>query len=107
MKYKEMLKRKGGKDSDGASNSGKSDQARTVEETDEDSCNVFMAESGKDKYSYAWLLDSGCTYYMCPKREWFSTYKSYDGGSVLIGNDVVCKTVGIDNIRMRMFYGQV
>ena len=26
MKYKEMLKRKGGKDSDGASTSGKSDQ---------------------------------------------------------------------------------
>jgi len=27
MKYKEMLKRKGGKDSDGASTNGKSDQA--------------------------------------------------------------------------------
>ena len=39
---------------------------------------------------------------MCPKREWFSTYKSYDEGSVLIGNDV-CKTVGIGNIRMSMF----
>jgi len=30
MKYKEMLKRKGGKNSDGASTSGKSDQARVV-----------------------------------------------------------------------------
>ena len=28
MKYKEMLKKKGGKDSDGASTSEKSDQAR-------------------------------------------------------------------------------
>ena len=28
MKYKEMLKREGGKDSDGASTSGKSDQVR-------------------------------------------------------------------------------
>ena len=37
MKYKKMLKRKGGKDSDGASTSGKSDQARVVKEADEDS----------------------------------------------------------------------
>jgi len=43
---------------------------------------------------------------MCPKRERFSTYKSYDGGSVLIGNDTMCKTVGICNIHMRMFDGQ-
>ena len=42
-----------------------------------------------------------------PKREWFSTYKPYNGGSVLVGNDAVCKTVGIGNIRIRIFDGQV
>ena len=42
-----------------------------------------------------------------PKKGVVNTYKPYDGGSVLIGNDTVCKTVGIDNIRMRMFDGQV
>jgi len=41
------------------------------------------------------------------KREWFSTYKSYDGGSVLIGNNAVCKTVSIGTIRMRIFDGHV
>ena len=96
-----MLNRKGGKDSDGTSTSGKSNQVGVVEEADEDSCDVLTAESGKVKYSNAWLLDSGCTYYMCSKREWFSTYKPYDEGSVLMGNDTVCKTVGIGNIRMR------
>ena len=59
MKYKEMLKRKGGKDSDEASTSGKSNQIRVVEEADEDLCDVLTAESGKDKYSDAWLLNSG------------------------------------------------
>ena len=44
---------------------------------------------------------------MYPKREWFCTYKPYDGGSVLIGNNAVCKTVGIGNICIRMFDGQV
>ena len=63
-----MLKRKGDKDSDGICTSEKLDQAGVIEEADEDSCDVLTAESGKDKYSDAWLLDSGCTYHMCPKK---------------------------------------
>ena len=59
-----MLKMKGGKNSDGTSTNRKSDQVGVVEEADEDSCDVLIAESGKGKYSNAWLLDSGCTYYM-------------------------------------------
>ena len=70
MKYKEMLKRKGDKDSDGTSTSGRSDQVGVVEEANEDSCDVLTAESGKSKYSDAWLLDLGRTYHMRPKREW-------------------------------------
>jgi len=53
-----MLKRKGGKNSDGASSSGKLDQAGVVEEADEDSCDVLTTELGIGKYSDAWLLDS-------------------------------------------------
>ena len=89
MKYKKMLKRKDNKDSDGACTNGMSDQAGIVEEANEDSCDVLTAESRKGKYSDVWLLDSGCTYHMCPKREWFSTYKPYDGSSVLMRNDAV------------------
>ena len=59
MKYKEMLKRKGGKDSDGVSPSEKSDQARVIEGAYDDACDVLTAESGKGKYSDTWLLDSG------------------------------------------------
>ena len=61
MKYKKILKRKGDKDSDGASTSGKSDQVGDIEEADKDSYDVLTAESKKDKYSDAWLLDSGYT----------------------------------------------
>ena len=42
-----------------------------------------------------WILDSGCSYYMCPNRDWFITYREINGGSVLMGNNVACKTVGI------------
>ena len=63
-----MLKRKGGRDSDEASTSGKTHQAGVIEEADDDPCDVLTAELGKGKYLDAWLLDSGCTCYMCPKR---------------------------------------
>jgi len=49
MKYKEILKKRGGKDSDRANTSGKSDQAGVVEEAYENSCDVLTAESGKEK----------------------------------------------------------
>ena len=53
MKYKEMLKKKGGKDSDGASTNGNLDQAGVVEQADENPCDVLTAQSGKGKYSDA------------------------------------------------------
>ena len=69
MKYKEMLKKKGNKDSDGASTSRKSKQAEVVEKVDENPCDILTAQSRKGKYSDGWLLDSECTYYMRTKRE--------------------------------------
>src|SRR3954464_7748960 len=66
-----------------------------------------MARSGRKKTSDVWLLDSACTYHVCPKREWFSTYQPCDDGTVLMGNNAECKVVGIGSIRMRMFDGEV
>jgi len=79
MKYKEMLKKKDGRNSDMASTNGKSDQVGVVKEANKDPCDILMVESEKGKYSDAWLLDSGCTYHMCPKRERFSPYRPYGG----------------------------
>lgn len=41
-------------------------------------------------------------HFMCPKRDWFATYKSISGGSVLIGNDVTWKIVGLSTIIIKM-----
>ena len=43
MKYKEMLKKKGGKDSDGANTSEKSNKAEVVEQEDDNPCDVLTA----------------------------------------------------------------
>ncbi|KAK2970311.1 hypothetical protein RJ640_017042 [Escallonia rubra] len=54
-----------------------------------------------------WILDTGCSYHMCPNRDWFATYRSLDGGKVLMRNDVACKVVGIGSIQIRMHDGIV
>ncbi|XP_020250324.1 uncharacterized protein LOC109827718 [Asparagus officinalis] len=38
---------------------------------------------------------------MCPNKDWFTTYRSISGGSVLMGNNAVCRTVGIGTVRIR------
>ena len=68
MKYKKMLKRKGDKDSNGASTSGKSDQTGIVEEADENSCDVLTAESGKGKYLDLGYLTQGA-HITCAQKE--------------------------------------
>src|SRR3954467_4263517 len=92
-----------GRGSDGGERSGKP-EAGVVEE---DLFEVLMAQSGRKKSSDVWLLDSACTYHVCSRREWFYTYQSCDGGTVLMGNNAECRVVGIGSIRMRMFDGEV
>ena len=76
FKHKGMLKKKGGLGADGAStNEKQTNQADGAEEAVEEPCDVLLVNSGRGKGRFldAWLLDSGCTYHMCPRKEWFST----------------------------------
>ncbi|KAK2983027.1 hypothetical protein RJ640_001110 [Escallonia rubra] len=54
-----------------------------------------------------WILDMGCSHHMCPNRDWFATYRSFDGGKVVMGNDAACKVIVIDSIQIRMHDGIV
>ncbi|KAK3039695.1 hypothetical protein RJ639_027036 [Escallonia herrerae] len=54
-----------------------------------------------------WILDTGCSYNMCPNRDWFATYRSFDGGKVLMGNNVACKVVWIGSIQIMLHDGIV
>ncbi|CAL8989939.1 unnamed protein product, partial [Prunus brigantina] len=66
-----------------------------------------LASSFADDHSKEWMLDSGCTYHMCPIREWFSSFEELDGGVVLMGNNNACKTQGIGKICLKMHDGTV
>ncbi|KAL8465333.1 hypothetical protein ACS0TY_034727 [Phlomoides rotata] len=44
-----------------------------------------------DRMNDEWVLDSGCSFHMCPNECWFRDLEKLDGGSVLLGNDQSCK----------------
>lgn len=54
-----------------------------------------------------WILDSRCSYHMCPNKDWFVTYQSLNEGKVLLGNHASCKVVGIGTVKIKMFDGIV
>lgn len=52
-----------------------------------------------------WVLDSGCSFHMTSVKEWLLGYKETDGGKVVMGNDSVCKVVGIGSVKMKFYDG--
>ena len=68
---------------------------------------VLAISTSNDRSNDKWVLDIACTFHMSPKRNWFTTYDSVNGGSILMGNNVASKIVGIGAIKIRMHDGIV
>ncbi|KAL5547991.1 hypothetical protein UlMin_003222 [Ulmus minor] len=68
---------------------------------------MLLASTNGGSLTNSWILDSGCTYHMCPHKEWFCTYQPYDVGTVLMGNDASCKVIGIGTVKIKMHDGIV
>ena len=51
------------------------------------------------------ILDSGCSFHMCPNKSWFETLEENDHGVVLLGNNKGCRVMGSGAVRIRMFDG--
>lgn len=54
----------------------------------------------------SWVLDSGCSYHMCPRKEYFETLALKEGGVVRLGNNKACKVQGMGTVRLKMFDGR-
>ncbi|CAL9112609.1 unnamed protein product, partial [Musa textilis] len=74
---------------------------------DENFGNIFFATDDRTRSKNEWILDSGCSYHMCPSRDLFSTYESCNGGIVLMDNNAVCNVIGKGTIRIKMHDGIV
>ena len=54
----------------------------------------------------SWIMDSGCSFHMCPNKEWFLDMMECEG-SVLLENNNTCSIRGIGSIKPRMHDGSV
>ncbi|KAI4330265.1 hypothetical protein MLD38_028565 [Melastoma candidum] len=68
---------------------------------DDNSSGEMLVVTSSEDDSSRWVMDSGCTFHMCPRLDWFSTLDEIQGGKVLMGNDGECEVKGIGNIRLR------
>ena len=62
--------------------------------------NVAEVDSGKE-----WILDSRCSFRMCPIKAWFEDFKEADGGYVLLGNNKHCKILGTGTVKIKHYDG--
>ncbi|KAA0043186.1 pentatricopeptide repeat-containing protein [Cucumis melo var. makuwa] len=49
-----------------------------------------------------WVLDSGCTYHMTSKKNWFVDYKSQEGDSVYMGNNQDYEIIGVGSVLLKL-----
>ncbi|KAG2692926.1 hypothetical protein I3760_08G075400 [Carya illinoinensis] len=83
-------------------------QPSTANVVDRDDDSDFsLISSSSICHSDEWIMDSGCTYHMCPNRDWFTDFTKIEGGAVLMGNDSACKTQGIGSIRLKLHNGSI
>uniref|UniRef100_A0A5B7BZJ7 Putative copia LTR rider n=1 Tax=Davidia involucrata TaxID=16924 RepID=A0A5B7BZJ7_DAVIN len=94
------------KDCPNKKDKGKKESNANIVHSDEEEESAFTVTSS-GSYSDEWILDSGCSYHMCPHRDWFATLQEFDGGVVLIGNNNPCGTKGVGKIRLKMHNGSI
>ena len=80
-------------------------EAANIEiDSDGDLLSVVTSEK---RSKIEWILDSGCTFHMCPYRDLFATFEPSHSGVVLMGNDAQCKVAGIGTIQIKTHDGVV
>ncbi|KAH9726310.1 hypothetical protein KPL70_008223 [Citrus sinensis] len=74
--------------------------AAVVEEEAYKSAGVLIASDVDQEGK--WVLDSGCSFHMCPFKHHFSEYQEYDGGKVMMRNNAICRVIGIGVIKLKL-----
>ncbi|GKV35094.1 hypothetical protein SLEP1_g43407 [Rubroshorea leprosula] len=86
-----------------AEKSGDANIASCSDNLDDEDCVLSISTNSS---SEEWILDSSCSFHVCPRRDWFETYKPATS-TVVLGDDTTLPIVGIGNIRIKMYDGMV
>lgn len=54
-----------------------------------------------------WVLDSGCTFHITPRREVLSNFQEVEGNKVMMGNNTFCMVKGMGTFTIDNPYGSV
>ena len=74
----------------------------SVAKDDHSNGELLAVFHGDSKPSEEWVLDSSCTFHMCPNRDWFSTYEIVSKGTVLMGKEASSKVADVGIVRIKM-----
>ncbi|KAH9681147.1 hypothetical protein KPL71_026853 [Citrus sinensis] len=78
-------------------------KAAVAFEDEEDAEGADVLIAAERQPTAEWILDSGCSFHMCPNKEFFKTFESINGGKVLLGNNLACKVTRMGTINIQMF----
>ncbi|KAE8665844.1 Retrovirus-related Pol polyprotein from transposon TNT 1-94 [Hibiscus syriacus] len=81
--------------------------ANTSDDGDALCCEASTTVEGRKRFADIWLIDSGATYHMTSRREWFHHYEPVSGGSVYSCNDHALEIVGMGTIKLKMYDGTI
>ncbi|KAE8688623.1 hypothetical protein F3Y22_tig00110962pilonHSYRG00058 [Hibiscus syriacus] len=81
--------------------------ANTLDDGDALCCEASTTVKGRKRFADIWLIDSGATYHMTSRREWFHHYEPVSGGSVYSCNDHALEIVGVGTIKLKMYDGTI
>ncbi|GJS24112.1 retrovirus-related pol polyprotein from transposon TNT 1-94 [Tanacetum coccineum] len=65
-----------------------------------DNGDLLMAVS--EERFLEWIMDSGGSFYMTPRRDFFFDFKEFNGGTVLLGDNRACVIRGTRKVRVQM-----
>lgn len=69
-----------------------------------DGYEVLVVSKGNHK---GWVMDSGCSFHICPDKDKFLDYQKLDGGTVRLGDDRACPILGLGSIKLRLEGGAI
>ncbi|GKD82709.1 retrovirus-related pol polyprotein from transposon TNT 1-94 [Tanacetum coccineum] len=65
-----------------------------------DNGDLLMAVS--EERFLEWIMDSGGSFHMTPRRDFLFDFKEFNGGTVLLGDNRACAIMGIRKVRVQM-----
>jgi hypothetical protein len=64
-------------------------------------------DNGSGGASSSWVLDFGSIFHVCPRRDWFDSFREVSGGTVTLADGLTLSVVGVGAVRFRMLDGMI